>query len=549
MNCTLVLPGRVLLPGFVSACLTLAPVQAQGRVTQAWSQTLTLGGSHLYGAMIGVDRNDDIYVTGHYPGANIQTAKLARDGSLQWQVQYTNAGTREHAAWLTVDPFGDVLVAGYRVVGGNRTPNGFVTLKYDPAGNLLWSDAIPSTWGSLARVATDANGNVVVLGRTFGAVGSGIVTIKYARNGTRLWTRTAGLSAFNQDSVGALAIDAAGNICLTGGVLGTMLTIAYDAAGNLLWERTTPAMGSGWDLALGPVGEVYVGAVASGIGTDRSLVVKFDAAGTVLWTRVYPGNGVRRLAVDRRGDVIITGPISPNGGYFDWITQKLDPAGSVRWTARYDQHRYNDEVPYALSVGPDDEIYVTGQGGPGPTSGMLSYLRTVTVRYARSGVEEWAASTFDSVRGLGVARHADGSVSVVGESTFTVFHYAQTGVWRSLDGAHGGAAGLPRLQGMGSPAGAQPVILELDNGAANAPAWLVVGLTRLRMPFLGGTLVPAPDLVLGGFSLSASGTMSLPLTWPRGLASGFEITFQTWVADASAPRGFAASNALVGVSQ
>ncbi|MEZ5963181.1 MAG: hypothetical protein R3F56_04965 [Planctomycetota bacterium] len=537
------------LAGIVSVSLTSLALPAQGQANEVWSQTLTRNGSQLYGAMIGIDGSDAIYVTGHSPGVSIETARLRLDGTLLWQVEFANGGTHTHADWLAVDAFGDVVVAGHVVAGGNRTPSGFVTLKYDPAGNLLWSDVIPSTFGSLARVATDAQGDVVVLGRTWGAVGSGIVLIKYARQGGRLWMRTTGLSSSNQDAVGALAIDAGGNIFATGGVLGTMLTFAYDAAGNPLWSHSLPAMGSGLDLALGPAGEVYVGGVANGTTTDRSLVAKYDRTGNLAWTRNYPGNSVRRLGVDRHGDVVITGPISPAGGYFNWLTQKLDPGGTVLWTATYDQHRYNDEVPYGLCLGPDDEIYITGQGGPGPTSGVLSYLRTVTVRYARSGVEEWVASTFDSVRGLGVVRHADNSLSVVGESTFTAFHYAQTGVWRSLEGALAGSQGPPRLLGVGAPVGANPVRLDVSDGVANAPAWLVVGLARVNLPILGGVLVPSPDLVLGGLSLTGGGDLSLPLTWPRGLSSGFEVTFQVWLADVAAPRGFAATNALAGVSR
>jgi PKD domain len=77
-------------------------------------------------------------------------------------------------------------------------------------------------------------------------------------------------------------------------------------------------------------------------------------------------------------------------------------------------------------------VYITGQGGPGPTSGELSYLRTVTLKYASDGTQVWVASTFDSVRGLGVKLGSDNSVFVVGESPLTVFHYKQTGTVNQL---------------------------------------------------------------------------------------------------------------------
>lgn len=530
------------------ACSTAALV-AQGQATEDWTHTLTLLGSNIYGTSVRTGADGAIYVAGYYPNYKIVVAKLAANGAPQWQTTFDNVGTREHATWMTLDAFGDVVVVGHHVTGGSMTPAGFVTLKYDAAGNLLWSRLVPSIWGSLARVATDANGDVVVLGRTWAAAGSGIVLMKYSASGTPLWTRTAGLSASNQDAVGGLTIDAAGNIYFTGGVLGTMLTLAYDAAGNRLWERSQPAAGSGADLTLDPAGGIYVVGAASGSTGDRNLVVKYDAAGTLLWRQTYPGIGARRVAVDRHGDVVIVGAVTPSGGYFDWVTQKLDAAGNLLWSSSYDHHRYNDEIPNALTIGPDDEIYVTGQGGPGPGTGNLSYLRAVTVRYGKGGAQEWAASSFTSRGGVAVALLHDGSVATVGDSTFTVFHYLQSGVWRSLGGALSGTTGLPHLEGTASPTGAAAVTLELSNARPASNAWFVLGTSRVNLPLLGGVLVPAPDLVLGALTLSQSGTLSLPLTWPAGSPRGFELTFQAWIGDPAAPAGLAASNALVGISR
>lgn len=525
--------------GIALFAASLAPVRAQGQVVEDWTRTVTLLGSNIYGTMIAADAQDAIYVTGYYSYYRIVTAKFAANGTPLWQIDFSNPGTREHAAWLTVDPFGDVLVAGYSVAGASSlTPNGHVLLKYDPAGNLLWSHVDPGFHWSLSRVATDANGDVVVIGEA----PAGVVK-KYSRAGALLWTRPIAVNYLN-----GLAIDASGSIFVAGNLATSMVTAAFDPAGNPLWSRTTPSATGATDLALGPAGEVYVAAAAVTIASNRSLVAKFAANGAPAWVNSYPGLQVRRLAVDGRGDVVCISGISGIGG-FDWRTQKISPAGTVLWSTNYSQHQWNDELPYALTIGPDDEIYVTGQGGPGPTSGQLSYLRAVTVRYSRSGVQEWAGTSFTSLRGLGVVRLADNSIASVGESTFTVFHYRQSAVWRSLGGALAGTAGLPHLEGTASPRSAMPVTLELSHGAPNALTWTVAGFSRANQPMFGGTLVPAPDVVLGAFVLSPSGQSSLPLTWPAGLPPGFELTFQAVILDPAAPVGFAASNALVGISE
>lgn len=516
--------------------LSVASLCAQGTVVEDWTHTVTLLGSNIYGTMIAKDANDAIYVTGYYPYYRMVTAKFAADGTPLWQVDFNNPGTRESAAWVTVDAFGDVLVAGYNVAGASSlTPNGHVLLKYDPAGNLLWSHVDPGYLWSLSRVATDANGDVVVIGEA----PAGIVK-KYSRAGVLLWTQPVAVNYLN-----GLAIDANGKIFVTGNLATTIVTAAFDAAGNPLWSRTTPLATGAVDLALGPAGEVYVAGAVVGVTSIRSLVAKFDAAGTPQWVNTSPGLQTRRLAVDGRGDLVTISAVSGVGG-FDWITKKITPAGTVLWSTNYNQHLYNDEIPYALTLGPDDEIYVTGQGGPGPTSGSLSYLRTVTVRYSRHGVQEWAGSSFTSLRSLGLVHLSDNSVATVGESTFTVFHYEQSGVWHSVLGAMAGSLGAPRLEGTGSPVGSAQVALEVTNAMPGVPALLVGGVSRVDLPLFGGVLVPSLDLILG-ITPNASGSLSIPFAWPA-LPPGLELYFQAWILDATGPAGFAASNGLVGIS-
>ena len=535
---------RSLLAG-LACCCTLAPARAQGNVVEDWTRTLLLNNAQLHGAMIGADRQGSIFVTGHAPNYHVVTAKFAANGTRLWQVEYSNPGTREQAAWLAVDPFGDVVVAAYQVTGASVTPNGFVTLKYDTNGNLLWSDAIQSTFGSLVRVVTDGNGDVIVLGRDWL---QGIVTIKYSRAGVRLWTRATSLVSTNQNQAGGLAVDDPGNIYVCGGTLGTLLVLSYDPNGNLRWSHVSTAAHTGVDLALGAQGEVYVAATATGSAANRTVVAKVDAAGNLAWLKTYPGNGARRIAGDSHGNMIVAGTTTVGGGYMDWLTHKQDPNGNLLWSATYDKHRYNDEVPYGLMVGRDDEVYVCGQGGPGPSSGSLSDLQTVTARYSRVGALEWAATSFVSLRSLGSVLLPDGSLASVGQSTFTLFHYVQSAVWRSLDFALWGSAGMPRLEGTASPRASAPVTLELSQAVPRAPFAIAIGGSRIFQPLLGGVLVPLPELVLSGLVTSTSGQLSVPLTWPAFFPRGFEVTFQAWIVDPGTVQGVAASNALVGVS-
>lgn len=146
--------------------------------------------------------------------------------------------------------------------------------------------------------------------------------------------------------------------------------------------------------------------------------------------------------------------------------------------------------------------------------------------------------------------HADLAVPDrnLGQSPF-IYSYMNTtvpGPWTFLGlGLEG--TGLPLLQGAGDFSPGSTLSLEVTGAPASALGALIIGAVRIDQPFLGGTLVPAPDLLLilptnagGSLSLSASNL-------PAGL-SGLSFYFQYWVTDVAGPLGYAASNGLRGTA-
>lgn len=410
----------------VAACLLL-PVLAQAQVTPDWVSR----NANVYGDMIALDRDNNAYVAGSVPFSTMLVTKLSPSGATLWQKTFDNPGTRQQSTWVAVDSAGNAIVTGTVVTGDGSNPNGMVVLKFGPAGNLLWQDVLPSAFAYTQRVATDRADNVYVLGRAWVTNASGnttqdIVTTKYASDGTRLWQRYFGLDNTSVDSPASMVVTPAGNVIVSGGTSGNMLLAAYDGAGNRIWSRNIAASTAAMDVAVGPAGEFYaVGGTYTRATGNVFLVVKHDANFNEVWRKTYQvGHYGLRVAVDSAGSVIVTGV---TGLYLDWMTIKLDGNGNLLWSRRFDQHQYNDEIPYFLVLGPDNAAYITGQGGPGPASGNLSDLRTVVVKYAGDGTQVWAASSFDSVRGLGVRLGSDNGLFVLGESPWTVFHYQQTG--------------------------------------------------------------------------------------------------------------------------
>lgn len=114
--------------------------------------------------------------------------------------------------------------------------------------------------------------------------------------------------------------------------------------------------------------------------------------------------------------------------------------------------------------------------------------------------------------------------------------------WIPSAGAVSGVADEPCLYGHGAPAVGASASVGLVGAAADAPTWLVLGLSRLKLPFKGGLLVPNPDVLLP-LTTDGLGQLALGWTWPA-LPAGSDLWLQTWTADVAAPFGFSASNGL-----
>jgi len=506
--------------GWAIALATMLPWAAQAQVTQDWA----VATPNTYGDMIALDRDNNAYVAGSVPWSTMLIMKVSPSGTKLWQRTFDNPGTREQSSWVTVDAAGNAIVTGYLVGGSSNDPQGLIVLKYDPAGNLLWQDVIASAFGTTSRAITDGAGNVYVLGRLWQANASGntthdIVTLKYAPNGTRQWMRSLGFDGTSADWPASMALAPGGNVIVTGGAVGRMLMAAYDPSGNTIWSKSVAASTGALDVAVGPAGESYVvGGTYSSTTGNVFLVIKHDANFNELWRKTYNvGHYGLRVAVDSAGHAIVTGV---TGLYLDWMTIKLDPGGGLLWSRRYDQHQTNDEVPTFMVLGPDHAIYITGQGGPGPTSGMLSYLRTVTVKYASDGTQVWVASTFDSVRGVSVRLGTDNGVFVLGESPLTVFHYRQSGVANQAPIAIAAATT--------ATSGPAPLIVAFSSAGSNDPDGSIV---QTRWSFGDGTT----SLAANPTHSYAAGTWSATLTVTDNLGGASTSAPIAITAKATAP--------------
>jgi hypothetical protein len=249
-----------------------------------------------------------------------------------------------------------------------------------PCPTLLWAKGFGSNTADYpSRVAVDPGGDVLIVdtvqGGTVdfggGPLGPGIAIARLDANGAHKWSKIA--SAYNVTDV---AIDAGGNLLLTGMVLGTAnlgcgpLTSAgsYDVwvaklapDGTCLWSKNWG--GSGWEqpvgVAVDAAGDVYVTgtfeasfkvgpSTLTSAGLQDVFVAKLDPSGNPLWAQGFGTANldfVTYLAVDPAGDVVLTGrfassigfggaPLVSSGG-FDVYLAKLGPNGAPLWSKRF----------------------------------------------------------------------------------------------------------------------------------------------------------------------------------------------------------------------
>ncbi|MCA1686699.1 MAG: hypothetical protein LC745_12175, partial [Planctomycetia bacterium] len=280
-------------------------------------------------------------------------------------------------------------------------------------------------------VANDAAGNVYVTGSLMGTAdfdpGPGVTNLsstggrdvfvaKYSRTGALVWARDLpGGSGSSVAQAGAVAVDASGNVFLTGSYTGTVnfdpnnranaaatltspqggsdvFIAGYDPSGSLLWARdvagTTGAVDEGYALAVdGSGGVIAAGSFANSatfgattltaVGGFESFVTRVNASGQFLWARGTTGSGssvaqANGVTVDGSGNVIATGfyagrvDFDPGSGVLtlpyvgveDVYVQKLDPSGNLVWAESIGSPDLNQGT--GVAADPSGNLYVSG---------------------------------------------------------------------------------------------------------------------------------------------------------------------------------------------
>ncbi|MFO7674855.1 MAG: SBBP repeat-containing protein [bacterium] len=355
------------------------------------------------GARAVAAQGDRVVVTGASAAANMfddmLTIAYTTAGETAWTARYDGPGQANDAGLAVgFDPAGRVYVTGYSNGGGEFWD--FTTACYSPAGAELWLVRHPTEDESYAvGLAVDEAGNCHVTGSSGSpyTMSWDYLTIKYDSAGNELWGARYNGPADEHDEARAIALDAAGNVYVTGGSArpGTnadFTTIKYSPAGETLWLRRYdgPASGADWAnaIAVDAAGNAYVTGSSQGTTTDVDYAtVKYAPDGTQLWVAHYDGpasgyDEARAIAADVDG-IYVTGASAGDGTRADYATVKYDFAGRQEWVSRYDGPASRFDEPRGIALDGTGGVCVTGFSVGDGTGADYA-----TLRYATCGAAE-----------------------------------------------------------------------------------------------------------------------------------------------------------------
>ncbi|HEV8356571.1 MAG TPA: SBBP repeat-containing protein [Gemmatimonadales bacterium] len=440
-------------------------------------------------------------------------------------------------------------------------------------------------------VVVDPTGNVYVAGTFTGTVdfdpGNGVGALtslggvdgflaRYTAVGALVWAVRAG--GTGNDTVTALARDAAGNLFLAGGFEGIAtfglgagvpalvsqggrdgFVAKFGADGTVVWARRFggPQSEDVTDVALDAGGNLYAvgsfaeradalpaagGAIVS-FGASDGFVVSFDGAGAVRWAFAVGGTDADSAAAVRvtsAGGVVVAGTfrgiadfapgaavtsLTATGGS-DVFLAGYSTGGTLLWAKRIGGLLDEDVAPGGLAADPIGGVALTGAFSgsvdfdPGPALVVRTSIGTTDTYVARFDGTGTFASAF-SVGGTGTERAnhlafgSDGNLVVTGAFAGSVDFDPGSG---SLVLTNlGGSGGTDVFTAKYTPAGALLWVSRFGdaaNGAGNRNAGLAVATDGSGAVFVGGIFFATPDF--------DPGTGSFGLT-SLGDADGFVV--------------------------
>lgn len=418
----------------VLLCITLSNATAQ------WTNRFN-GEGDFSDVFHAIARSTDgsIYASGYTINPDVSKdillVKFNASGDTVWTRQFAGAGEGpDEALDMALDASGNIILTGYQK--GSGTGFDFITLKYAPNGNLLWTAIYNYSTNETDQsnvVTIDAAGNIYIAGQSdkdnSPVNDDDIVVIKYNSAGTQQWVKRTDGVANSTDRPAAIAIGNDGHVIITGrsgnGSDDDYITVKYNSTtGNEMWrktfDRTHHDRSTGIAVAPGSGNILITG--RSNNGNDYDFVtISYNADGVEQWQQVYDfvdDDRATHIATDNAGNVYVAGQSDVSASAivnYNITVVKYNASGMQQYAQSYEGPGANDDIPTDLIC--DNAGNVTVAGYADTDAGVEVVNDMVAIRYNNAGVQQWATRLGTSSRddvAEAVCLKEDGSVFIAG---------------------------------------------------------------------------------------------------------------------------------------
>lgn len=354
----------------------------------------------------------------------------------QWTARYDSPALvnyMDYGIAITTDKENNVYVTGTSTGAGVGYINKeFVTIKYNPAGNVLWRARYSNHLGDNVStgLAVDELGNVYVTGKSYNGLHYGITTLKYDRNGNLKWNQTFSGTGNGDNLPAGIVVAGTNNIYVAGTSYidnvqqNNYVTISYDSVGTQRWAELygtgEASDDSATAITMGEKGYIYVTGKSKG-SSDPYFVsanIKYDSLGNQIWARritysIPPtGNYITaEIKVDSIGDMYLAGTQFSPSTKEDYLIVKYLP-GELGWHEIYNGPTSLYDSPSALYIDKKLNVYVTGS-----SYGQSVNLDFATIKYLSNGDTAWVrrySNGFGNDYPKGIIVDESGNVIVIG---------------------------------------------------------------------------------------------------------------------------------------
>lgn len=314
------------------------------------------------------DQNGDLYIAGKTTGT-IGTrnfgkndgfiTKIDSTGNLLWSRQF-GTPEEEDIQWCAIDKSANVYITGSTtgdLSGKNAGKEDIFVVKYDSAGNLIWSKQFGTAGSEVARgIYADNSGNIYLTGNTEGKLGQDFFgkndcfIMKLNDNGNQLFITQFGTSG--DDYSYSVTGSQGKNIFVCGSTWGQFagknkgfidgFTGEFTENGALI--KYNQFGSEGFDIAeiinIDKENNIYVGGSTSGnfgsgqIGEGDAFLIKIDEKGEILWNNQFGtknNDGLRSIAINPNisDNILVSGILNlpPANAYVRMYTKD----GKMLW--------------------------------------------------------------------------------------------------------------------------------------------------------------------------------------------------------------------------